>query len=72
MDSINYNTNTITLLESRSWNAQAKIWLYKKSDDKIILNGPAPDIGAYKYGLEAPTDSIPKNLESLRVAEANS
>lgn len=48
--SINYSNNTITLAAPKTWAANAKIWLYKKSDGAVVLSGPAPDAGAHEYG----------------------
>ena len=58
ISSINYDTNTITLASPMTWGDKAKIWLYKKSDGKIVLKGYAPDAGAYERNMP----SSPKNL----------
>jgi hypothetical protein len=47
--SIDYATNTITLMEPRNWSAQAPVWLYRNSSGEIVLYGSAPDIGASEY-----------------------
>jgi len=47
--SIDYDNNTITLVEAKSWADDAPIWLYKKSDGERVLYGSAPDYGAYEY-----------------------
>jgi hypothetical protein len=49
ISSINYATNTITLASAKTWDDNANIWLYKKSDGTVVLNGSAPDYGAYEY-----------------------
>jgi len=46
IESINYDTNTITLANEISRNARDRIWLYKDSSGEIVLKGLAPDIGA--------------------------
>ena len=43
---INYSTNTITLASPMTWNDNAPIWLYKKSDGAKVLVGAGPDFGA--------------------------
>lgn len=47
--SIDYKTNTITLMKPMTWKAGDKIWLYRKSDGKRVLYGPAPDMGAHEF-----------------------
>ena len=54
---INYSTNTLTLASPITWSNGANIWLYKKSDGKQVLYGPAPDYGAFEYGQNG--DTIP-------------
>jgi len=49
ISSIDYQTNTITLAEAKTWADDAPIWLYKKSDGERVLYGSAPDYGAYEY-----------------------
>jgi hypothetical protein len=48
ISSINYATNTITLASPISWSNGASVWLYKKSDGVVVLNGGAPDLGAHE------------------------
>lgn len=60
ISSINYSTNTITLASPMSWNDNAPIWLYKKSDGTRVLYGTAPDFGASESGTEIPAP--PTNL----------
>ena len=49
INSIDYDTNTITLEAPITWSDNANIWLYKDSSGNIVLSGTAPDIGAYEY-----------------------
>jgi len=49
IESINYETNTITLKNPISRNKGDPIWLYKDSTGRRVLYGSAPDIGAYEY-----------------------
>jgi hypothetical protein len=51
---INYSTNTITLISPKTWADNAYVWLYKKSDGKVVLNGAAPDMGANEYPISPP------------------
>lgn len=54
--SINYDTNIITLKESRSWVSGSSVNLYKDSSGNIVLSGSAPDIGAFEYGVDVDSD----------------
>lgn len=54
ISSIDYSTNTITLVSPMAWQDNAPIWLYKKSDGKVVLNGTAPDMGAHEYPISPP------------------
>ena len=57
--SINYDTNTITLASPRTWGKGDRVWLYKKSDGKIVLKGTAPNMGAHAYYTPlAPPDNM--------------
>lgn len=49
--SINYATNTITLQTAKTWANGASVWLYKKSDGVVVLNG-LPDMGAFEFNSE--------------------
>jgi hypothetical protein len=49
ISAINYATNTITLASAKTWADDAPIWLYKKSDGAVVLNGSAPDYGASEF-----------------------
>lgn len=49
IQAIDYATNTITLASAKSWDAGAKIWLFRKSDGKTVLVGSAPDFGAHEF-----------------------
>jgi hypothetical protein len=65
ISSINYNTNTITLASPATWSNGASVWLYKNSSGTRVLNGAAPDIGAYEYiesGSDLTPPSSPGNL----------
>jgi len=53
--SINYSTNTITLNAPITWDNQAPVWLYKKSDGAVVLQGAAPDFGAAEFVLPTTT-----------------
>jgi len=55
ISSVTYGTynnpaGTITLASPVTWSTGAHIWLYKKSDGAVVLNGAAPDYGASEYG----------------------
>ena len=39
---------TITLTRQMSWGAQARIWLFRDSKGRCVLQGKAPDIGAHE------------------------
>jgi hypothetical protein len=43
-----------------SWNDNAPIWLYKKSDGAQVLAGAGPDFGASEFQTDIPLP--PKNL----------
>jgi hypothetical protein len=62
---IDYSTNTITLVSPTSWSNAQGVWLYKKSDEKVVLVGDAPDAGAYEYGSQM---DPPTNLRILSTA----
>lgn len=49
IQSIDYANNTITLANGVSRSDGQSVWLYKKSDGLQVLEGIAPDIGAYEY-----------------------
>jgi hypothetical protein len=51
ISSIDYATNTITLSSPITWTDRAPLWLYKKSDGAVILNGSGPDLGANEFFL---------------------
>ncbi|MHC1725280.1 MAG: hypothetical protein AB9866_04580 [Syntrophobacteraceae bacterium] len=55
ISSINYGINTITLASPMSWNDNAPIWLYRKSDGARVLLGASPDLGASEFGTGALT-----------------
>jgi hypothetical protein len=47
---IDYTTNSITLAAGVTRNDGDSVWLYKKSDNAVVLVGTAPDAGANEYG----------------------
>jgi len=55
ISSINYSTNTMTLMNSIPRNVGDRVWLYKDSDGTIVFYSLAPDIGAYE-SLPPPTN----------------
>jgi hypothetical protein len=60
----NAPAGTITLASPMTWSNGAHIWLYKKSDGAVVLNGAAPDYGASEFGTGS-TGSVapPSNLQ---------
>jgi hypothetical protein len=55
--SIDYKSNRITLASPSNWKDKDKVWLYRKSDGAIVLNGDFPDIGANEFGIaQAPSN----------------
>ncbi len=60
--SINYATNTITLVSGVARNDGDPVYLYKKSDGDIVLVGTLPDVGAYEYGAGVATPGAPTNV----------
>lgn len=48
ISSINYSTDVITLASAMTWSDNDNIWLYKDSDGTVVLNGTAPNYGAYQ------------------------
>lgn len=48
ISSIDYDTNTITLASPITWEDNAPVWLYRKSDGQRVLYGTAPNIGAHQ------------------------
>jgi len=59
ISSIDYSTNTITLASPMSWNDNAPIWLYKKSDGAKVLVGAGPDFGAGEFQSETKDSLMP-------------
>jgi hypothetical protein len=53
--SINYGTNTLTLVSGISRSDGDPVWLYRDSDGTVVLQGSAPDIGAVETTIP-PTD----------------
>jgi len=62
----NNPAGTITLASPVTWTNGAKIWLYKKSDGAVVLNGAAPDLGASEASAQAA--SISCDLPTLQAA----
>jgi hypothetical protein len=62
ISSIDYDTNTIILTESRNWNDNDTVNLYKNSNGNIVLSGAAPDIGAYEYQGSTPPTCVAADL----------
>jgi hypothetical protein len=62
ISSINHATNTVTLANPVSRKSNDPVWLYKKSDGIIVLNGAAPDPGAHEYA-SGTRPSAPTNLQ---------
>jgi hypothetical protein len=65
--SINYNTNTITLVSSISRSGGNPVYLYKNSKGTIVLNNNNPDVGASQSGTQAqgPPPNPPGNLQAI-------
>lgn len=59
ISSINYTTNTITLVNGINRSVNDPVYLYKDSNGKVVLFNGTPDIGAYQYG---PAPAPPGNL----------
>jgi len=68
IQSINYNTNIITLVNSISRNDGDKVWLYRDSSGKRVLYGSAPDIGAYEFTIsdDNTPPAPPKGLKIIQ------
>jgi hypothetical protein len=47
IESIDYDTNTITLATPTTWANNDPVWLYKDSSETVVLTGSAPNIGAH-------------------------
>jgi hypothetical protein len=57
--SIDYDTNTITLVEAKAWNDEDPVWLYKKSDgevvlSEVVLSKAAPDVEPHETIIPPP------------------
>lgn len=59
----NAPAGTITLTSPMTWSSGDHIWLYKKSDGTVVLNGAAPDYGASEYAGTKVTVAPPTNLQ---------
>jgi glutamine amidotransferase PdxT len=62
--SINYATQTITLASSISRSSGDRVWLYKDSDGTIVLEGSAPDRGAFEFGSGSGTTATSTAISS--------
>lgn len=58
ISTINYSTNTITLSSALTWEDDAPVYLYKKSDGTRVLYGTAPDMGAHERATVKFTGNI--------------
>jgi hypothetical protein len=48
-----------------SWSNNDPIYLYKKSDGVVVLNGATPDVGAYpQSGTQAQIPAPPTGLQA--------
>jgi hypothetical protein len=56
ISTINYTTNTITLVNGISRSVGAGVYLYKNSSGAVVLNNATPDVGAYQSGIAPPTN----------------
>jgi len=63
--SINYTTNTLTLVNAITRAAGDPVYLYKKSDGAVVLFGSVPDIGAYQFGTTGAPPTAPTNLRII-------
>jgi len=61
----NNPAGTITLAAPSTWSTGAKIWLYKKSDGKVVLSGAAPDYGASEFIPSGTTVAPPTNPKTV-------
>jgi hypothetical protein len=61
---VSISGNTITLAQSVARADNAPVWLYRKSDGVRVLNGSAPDAGAFESGSSTTsmTPAAPTNL----------
>ncbi len=53
ISSINNGTNVITLASAATWSNGDPVYMYKNSSGTVVLNGSAPDIGAYPFSSGA-------------------
>lgn len=63
--SVNYSNNSIVLRTPLTWSSGAAVWLYKDSQNKQVLYGSAPDMGASEY---VGSGSIVSNSPTIVVA----
>lgn len=62
---INYSTQVATISPAATWNNGDPVYLYKKSDGTVVLNGAKPDIGAFvSTQTQAGGPAPPANLQA--------
>lgn len=66
---VNYSTNTLAMASGFSRSSGDHIWLYSKSDGAVVLNGSAPNIGAYQGAGFIPGLSSSPFFAELNVAD---
>jgi hypothetical protein len=63
---VSISGNTITLAQSVARTDNAPVWLYRKSDGVRVLNGSAPDAGAFESGTST-TLTPPAAATNIRI-----
>jgi hypothetical protein len=63
---VSISGNTITLAQSIARADNAPVWLYRKSDGVRVLNGVAPDAGAFEFGTST-TPTLPAPPTNVRI-----
>ena len=64
VESIDYDTNTITLATPISWADGAPVYIYKNSSGEVVMSGDAPAIGAHD-AQQAPAPAVDLFVEPL-------
>jgi hypothetical protein len=62
---VNYETNAIELATSISRRTGDRVWLYAKSDGRVVLKGAGPDFGASEFGAGT-SPTAPTNVHIIR------
>jgi hypothetical protein len=62
ISSVNYATNTLTLAQPITWSNGTPVYLYKNSSGTVILNGSAPDLGAFPFSVGSTPPIAPTAL----------